>query len=343
MTNNVLITGAAGFIGSNVAYDLARRGYQITATDFITDTSTLNEFSLLRSMRIRRLTGLHPSRLQYDNCDLSDRSDVERLFSYRNFDHVIHLAGKTGDRDSSKFPGFYATENEVAFANIIDFSARHSVKNFLYASSSSVYGNNGTASMKEDETDVNHPISVYGATKRSNELMAYAMSESTGLFTTGLRLFSVYGEYGRLDMAPYLFTNAILKGETLRLFNYGKNYRDFTHISVVCHAINKLLRHSDYGIRNRMFNIGTGEPMSTTDLVHELSSIIGKQAFIYHEDAKIGDVEYTFADTFKMGLNNLYPMYPKSRKEHLTSFVNWVKLFHTFTTPPNQNRITLKI
>lgn len=343
MTNNILVTGAAGFIGSNVAYHLAQKGYHVTATDFVTDTSTTNEFSLLRSLRIRRISGLHPSRLQYDNCDLCNRSDVERLFSYRNFDHVVHLAGKSGDRDSSKFPSYYVSENEVAFANVIDFSARHSVKNFLYASSSSVYGDNGTAPMKEDETDADHPISVFGATKRSNELMAYAMSESTGLFTTGLRLFSVYGEYGRLDMAPYLFTNAIIKGESLRLFNHGRNVRDFTHISIVCNAITRLLRYSDYGIRNRIFNIGAGDPVSTTDLVSELESIIGKQAFIYYEDAKIGEVEHTFADTYKMCINGLYPIDPKPRREHLISFVNWVKLFHTFTKPVNHNRITLKI
>lgn len=343
MTNNVLITGAAGFIGSNVAYHLASKGYQVTATDLVTQSSTMSEYSVLRSLRLRHITSHHPSRIQYDNCDLTDRSDVERLFSYRNFDHVIHLAAKTGGVNSSKFPGVYAMDNEVAFANVIDFAARHSVHNFIYASSSAVYGNAGPEPMKEDECDIDYPLSVYGATKRSNELTAYAMSESTGLFTTGLRLFSVYGEYSRLDSAPYLFTNGILKGETIRLINGGANVRDFTHISVVCHAISKLLRNNDYGVKHRIFNVGAGDPVSTLDFLGELENIIGKKAFVYHEDAKPGNIDYTYADTYKMAINGLYPLSPKSRIDHLTAYVNWVKLFHTYTLPVNPNRITLKI
>ena len=343
MTNNVLITGAAGFIGSNVAYYLATKGYQVTATDLVTHSSTLSEYSVLQSSRLRHITSLHPSRIQYDNCDLTNRSDVERLFSYRNFDHVIHLAAKTGGVDSSKFPGAYVMDNEVAFANVIDFAARHTVQNFIYASSSAVYGNAGLVPMREDDCDIDHPLSVYGATKRANELTAYAMSESTGLFTTGLRLFSVYGEYSRLDSAPYLFANGILKGETIRLFNRGANVRDFTHISVVCYAISKLLRYNDYGVKYRIFNVGAGDPVSTLDFLGELEHIIGKKAFIYHEDAKPSNIDYTHADTFKMSINGLHPGQPKSRIEYLTAYVNWVKLFHTYTMPANPNRITLKI
>lgn len=336
MTTRILVTGAAGFIGSHVAHDLSMSGYHVTCVDNMARVQTLNPVDVLKGTRLRRLANNAYS--LYDNCDLTNRSDVERVFSYANFDIVVHLAAETGVRESMKFPNHYAQANMLAFSNVIEFANRHNVRNFIYASSSSVYGDDAELPMRED-ADVNHPKSFYAATKRSNELMAYSYSQQ-GLNTTGLRFFTVYGSHGRLNMAPYQFTDAILNDRTIQLFNKGENTRDFTHVSHVTHVIKKLIARElsmNTWIGNipnpyRIFNVGSGDPITTLQFVNELEAVIGKPAKLELVERQAGDVDHTYACVNKLQINGLMPM-SKPRVQHLRELVNWVKLFQTINKP----------
>jgi UDP-glucuronate 4-epimerase len=344
MIRKILVTGAAGFIGHHIALRLSTY-YNVVACDYLGDIYTTNQLDMLKSMRVKRLATYRTPNpaLRYDNCDLSNHADVERLFSYENFDAVIHLAAATGVQPSITRPHKYATSNMLAFSNVIEFAARSNVREFIYASSSSVYGADASLPMKED-ADVNKPLNFYAASKRSNELVAHSYSANYPMRTIGLRFFTVFGDYGRLDMAPYKFVNSILNDEPIQLYNFGQNTRDFTHISTVTFAVEKLLARLRFsGSLNlssepmsQVINIGSGNPISTQQFLNELESIIGKKANVMMSEALTGDMIDTYACTEKMKALGLYQPHfvtDASRKMQLTEFVNWVKLFQTYNQP----------
>jgi UDP-glucuronate 4-epimerase len=340
----ILITGAAGFIGSALTQYLVNLSgcYHVTAIDNINfaDTSAVAQLAKLRAK-----TFLAPSqgRLVYDTCDITIPEDVERVFSYSNFDVVVHLAAKAGIRESLTDPYAYATTNLVGFTNVIEAARKGKVRQFMYASSSSVYGANSTLPFSESEP-ANTPMSFYAATKRANEMMAYSYSSAHNLETIGLRFFTVYGRFSRLDMAPFKFTDAIINDRPIDVYNYGNNTRDFTHISEVV----RFIESSFYNVPDpdtvpaSIMNVGNGQPSSVLEFIGDLERAVGKKAITTLMPPQIGDMEHTSAclhglnDTQRHVFisNRLSPeYYRKWRQEQIQQMVNWVKLYQSYNAP----------
>ncbi|HWU85299.1 MAG TPA: SDR family NAD(P)-dependent oxidoreductase, partial [Rhodocyclaceae bacterium] len=219
----VLVTGAAGFIGMHVCEQLLARGDEVVGIDNFNDYYEV-ELKEARAMRLAVLKGFRGLRL-----DIADREAMANLFATEKFDRVVHLAAQAGVRYSLKNPHAYADSNLLGFVNVLEGCRYNAVKHLVYASSSSVYGGNAKMPFSEHDS-VDHPVSLYAATKKANELMAHTYSHLYGLPTTGLRFFTVYGPWGRPDMAPFLFIRAILAGKPIDVFNHGKMQRDFTYI-----------------------------------------------------------------------------------------------------------------
>jgi UDP-glucuronate 4-epimerase len=230
----ILLTGAAGFIGSTTAHRLLARGDEVVGLDNLNDYYSVQ----LKEDRLARLT---PQRgFRFVKMDVADRPGTERLFAEERFDRVIHLAAQAGVRYSLKNPHAYIDSNVVGFMNILEGCRHSKVQHLVYASSSSVYGGNTRMPFSEHDS-VDHPVSMYAATKKANELMAHTYSHLFGLPTTGLRFFTVYGPWGRPDMALFLFTKAILAGEPIKVFNHGQMVRDFTFIDDIAEGVVRTL------------------------------------------------------------------------------------------------------
>ena len=299
-----LVTGAAGFIGFHVAKELLRRGDTVVGIDNLNDYYDVG----LKRARLEQLAGVP----EFENVflDIADRSAMESLFARSSFDVVIHLAAQAGVRYSLKAPHTYVDANLVGFVNILEGCRHAGVGHLVYASSSSVYGGN-TSQPFSVHDNVDHPLSLYAATKKANELLAHSYSHLYRIPTTGLRFFTVYGPWGRPDMALYIFADAILRDQPIQLFNHGDMRRDFTYVDDIVRGVLATAalvaapspefdpRQPDPASSNapfRVFNIGNNRPVELRRLVEVLEASLGRQARIELAPMQPGDVPETSAD-----------------------------------------------
>ena len=325
-----LITGTAGFIGFHLANALLERGEEVTGLDNINDYydvrlkyARLAEAGISeadvewnRSAQSRKYPGYRFIRM-----NLEDKQNIMKLFAEEKFDYVIHLAAQAGVRYSLENPDAYISSNIIGFFNILESCRHYPVRHLLYASSSSVYGNNEKVPFSEED-DVDSPVSLYAATKRSNELMAHTYRHLYGIAATGFRFFTVYGPWGRPDMAMYKFTRAILEGSSLTVYGEGKLLRDFTYIDDIVNGITAILEKLEAVPPPPLMNIGNHHPEKVSTLVTELEKALGRKAVVEYLPIQPGDVEKTFAD---ITLINSYCGFIPSTglKEGVRRFVEW--------------------
>ncbi len=301
----ILVTGAAGFIGMTTALRLLARGDTVVGLDNLNDYYDVS----LKENRLARLTP-HPN-FRFVKLDVADRAGMEQLFAAERFDKVIHLAAQAGVRYSIQNPHAYVDSNLVGFINILEGCRHNKVRHLVYASSSSVYGGNTKMPFSEHDS-VDHPVSLYAATKKANELMAHTYSHLYGLPTTGLRFFTVYGPWGRPDMALFLFTKAILEGRPIDVFNHGNMQRDFTYVDDIVEGVIRLMDKdatanpaydaiaADPATSNvpyRVFNIGNHDPVPLLDFIGAIENALGQTAEKRLLPMQDGDVPATYADT----------------------------------------------
>jgi UDP-glucuronate 4-epimerase len=283
----LLVTGAAGFIGFHVASRLLSAGCRVTGVD------NLNAYYDPRLKRARLDRLARHGGFEFHRLDLADRAATEALFARRKFDAIVHLAAQAGVRYSLDHPHAYTESNITGFLNVLEGARSIRAAHLIYASSSSVYGGNvKTPFSIEDRCDT--PVSLYAATKRANELMAHCYSHLFHIPATGLRFFTVYGPWGRPDMAPYRFAQAIDRGETIDIYNYGRMRRDFTYVDDVVEGVVRLIERGPCGCR--LFNIGGASPVGLMDFVHEIEAALGKRARKRFLPMQKGDVPSTHAD-----------------------------------------------
>ncbi len=300
----VLVTGAAGFIGAHVAHYLLDRGDAVVGIDNINDYYDVK----LKYARLERLQGR--SGFSFHKLDVADRESMAELFAREGIQRVVHLAAQAGVRYSLVNPNAYVDSNLVGFMNILEGCRHHGIEHLVYASSSSVYGANTSMPFSVHD-NVDHPLSMYAATKKANELMAHTYSHLYGLPTTGLRFFTVYGPWGRPDMALFLFTQKILAGEPIDVFNYGKHRRDFTYIDDIVEGVVRTLDHvaepnpqwtgdaPDPGSSRapyRIYNIGNSQPVELLRYIEVLEECLGRKAQMNLLPMQPGDVPDTYAD-----------------------------------------------
>ena len=316
----ILITGAAGFIGFHVARRFLDDGYEIVGIDNLNNYYDVN----LKKDRLRELEPFE--KFQFRKMDVSNLDDLRQLFEKHSFEKVIHLAAQAGVRYSITHPFAYSNSNLVGFVNILEMCRQNDISGLIYASSSSVYGGNMKLPFSESD-NVDHPISLYAATKKANELMAHTYSHLYKLPTTGLRFFTVYGPWGRPDMALYKFTKAIFQGEPIPVFNYGKHQRSFTFIDDIVESLSRLFEKTENSEPYRIFNIGGSNSIQLMDYIRELEKQIGKKAEIEFLPKQPGDVENTEADTAL--LDETVDFTPQiGIEEGIGKFVNWFREYH---------------
>jgi UDP-glucuronate 4-epimerase len=332
---HVLVTGAAGFIGFHLCRHLAGRGMAVTGLDNLNDYYSV----ALKQARLSILNEL-PG-FDFHRTDLADSRAVADVFARTRPTHVVHLAAQAGVRYSLENPRAYIDSNLVGFFNILDNCKTHNIAHLVYASSSSVYGLNQEMPFKV-EHNVDHPVSLYAATKKADELMAHTYAWLYGLPCTGLRFFTVYGEWGRPDMAYYSFTRDILNNTPIKVFNHGRSRRDFTHVDDVVPAVADLVHlpptpdpdfdrsAPDPGSSPapyRVYNIGNNTPVSLEHFISVLEDAVGKKAVKEYLPMQPGDVEATFADISR--LQDLTGFRPTTTIEHgLPRFVEWYLGYH---------------
>ena len=297
VTGTVLVTGAAGFIGSYVAARLAKMGHTVVGCD------NFNDYYSPQLKRDRVAAMLQPAAVRCEQIELADAAAVADLFERVQPTHVVHLAAQAGVRYSLKNPAAYIQSNVVAFSNMLVACEKHRVAHLLYASSSSVYGNNAKVPFHEDDK-TDEPVSLYAATKKANELMAHSFSHLSSIPSTGLRFFTVYGPWGRPDMAYFSFTEKMLKGETIPVFAEGLLRRDFTYIDDIVEGVVRLLfkpQPADTGrAPHAVFNIGNHQPIVVMDFIRTLEKVLGVNARIEFLPMQPGDVPATYADTSRL-------------------------------------------
>lgn len=300
----ILVTGAAGFIGMHVARLLLERGDDVVGIDNLNDYYDPE----LKQARLATLTPY--ANFRFVRIDIADSAALAELFSGERFTRVVNLAAQAGVRYSLTNPQAYVQSNLVGFANILECCRQHHIEHLVYASSSSVYGANTRMPFSVHD-EVNHPVSLYAATKKSNELMAHSYSHLFGLPTTGLRYFTVYGPWGRPDMSPWLFTSAILEGRSIDVFNHGKMQRDFTFVDDIAEGTVRVMDHiagpntgfdadhPDPGSSRapyRVYNIGNQQPVELMTFINTIEKALGKEAKKNFLPMQPGDVLATFAD-----------------------------------------------
>jgi len=298
------VTGAAGFIGAAVCKRLLADGEIVIGVD------NINAYYDTK-LKISRLETIQKEKWQFAKLDISNQSSMNEVFAKYKPYKVVHLAAQAGVRYSIENPGAYTQTNLVGFGNILEECRHHEVKHLVYASSSSVYGGNTNLPFRESQA-VNHPVSLYAATKKSNELMAHTYSHLYNLSATGLRFFTVYGPWGRPDMAPMLFANAILRGEPIRVFNNGQMQRDFTYIDDIVEGVMRVIKKPAKANKefnkndpdpasswapHRVFNIGNSTPLELMEFITCLEQKLGVKAIKQFEPMQPGDVVATAADT----------------------------------------------
>ena len=333
--SRILVTGAAGFIGSHVSHRLVDRGDEVVGLDSLNDYYSVQ----LKRDRLDRLT---PKKgFTFEHLDLADEPGIKALFAKYKFDKVINLAAQAGVRYSLQNPQAYVSSNLVGFVNILEGCRHQNVQHLTYASSSSVYGANTTMPFSVHD-NVDHPLSLYAASKKANELMAHTYSHLFQLPTTGLRFFTVYGPWGRPDMALFLFTKAILEGRPIDVFNHGKMRRDFTYIDDIVEGV---IRTSDHtaqpnpdwtgahpdpgtgGGPYRVYNIGNNEPVELMYLIETLEKCLGMAAVKNMLPMQMGDVPATYANVDDLirdvGFKPATPI-----EVGIERFVKWYRDYH---------------
>lgn len=290
----ILVTGAAGFVGSFVAARLAAMGHQVTGCD------NLNDYYDPRLKEDRVAALLAPAGIECERLDIADNAALMALFERVRPTLVVHLAAQAGVRYSLQNPAAYIQSNLVGFGNILEACRHHGIEHLLYASSSSVYGSNVKVPFSESDR-VDEPVSLYAATKKANELMAHSYSHLYGFPATGLRFFTVYGPWGRPDMAYFSFTEKMLRGERIPVFAEGKLTRDFTYIDDIVEGVVRLLFKPQPAIsgkvRHAVFNIGNSQPVQVMDFVQTLERVLGVKAILDFQPMQAGDVAATHAET----------------------------------------------
>jgi UDP-glucuronate 4-epimerase len=320
----ILITGAAGFIGYHLAKRLLEKGYTIAGVD------SLNDYydPLLKRARLEELSVF--GRFSFTEGDLAHNDLVETVFSSAEPDIVVHLAAQAGVRYSIENPRAYIESNIVGFFNVLEAARTYPVAHFLYASSSSVYGNRDKVPFSiEDRVD--KPVSLYAATKKSDELFAYTYAHLFGVPATGLRFFTVYGPLGRPDMAYYKFTKSILAGEPIDVYNNGDMLRDFTYIDDVTACVEKMLfvppKPDETGAPYAVYNIGNNQPVKLIDFIHALETALGNEAELRFLPMQAGDVQKTYADISQTKRD--FGFEPTTRiDEGLRRFTEWYKAYY---------------
>lgn len=335
----ILVTGAAGFIGFHTVCRLAGRGDEVAGLDNINDyyAVELKQARLAESgidaeaLKAHTLvqSSLYPT-YRFVRADLGDKAFIDSLFATEKFDAVINLAAQAGVRYSIENPYAYVQSNVVGFLNILEACRHWPVKHLVYASSSSIYGLNEKVPYSEtDMTD--RPVSLYAATKKSNELMAHSYSKLYGIPVTGLRFFTVYGPWGRPDMSPSLFLSAILEGRPIRVFNNGNMHRDFTYIddivTGVCAVVSAPPQADTNGVSATVYNIGNSEPVALMDFIGAIERAAGCEAVKEYTEMQPGDVYRTYADTSALERDFGYkPSTPL--QEGIDRFCEWYKAYH---------------
>lgn len=331
----ILVTGAAGFIGAKVCENLLSQGVNVVGLDNINDYYDIN----LKQQRLNLFK--FNDNFKFKKLDISNSQQLNELFKEEQFDKVIHLAAQAGVRYSIENPMAYADSNLVGFLNILEGCRHNSIQHLVYASSSSVYGLNEKTPFSTADS-VDHPVSLYAATKKSNELMAHSYSHLYGIPTTGLRFFTVYGPYGRPDMAPFIFTKKILAGETIDINNNGDMWRDFTYIDDIIEGVIRITdvipqRNEAWTVESgspasssapySIYNIGHGSPINLMDFITAIESELGIVAKKNFRGMQAGDVYQTYADTQDLFEATGYK--PKvGVQEGVANLVRWYKEFY---------------
>jgi UDP-glucuronate 4-epimerase len=332
----VLVTGAAGFIGMHVSKRLLEAGVHVVGLD------NLNSYYDVKLKHYRLAQIESYDNFQFVKMDLADREGIAEFFKQEQFDRVIHLAAQAGVRYSIEAPFEYVDSNLVGMMTILEGCRQNKVEHLVYASSSSVYGMNPKIPFATQDS-VDHPVSLYAATKKSNELMAHSYSHLYDIPTTGLRFFTVYGPAGRPDMAPWLFTDAILKGEPIKVFNHGKMQRDFTYIDDIVDGVVKVLDCMPEGNEvltsdpscstapYKIYNIGNNQPVELADFISAIEKACGQKAEKINLPMQPGDVKRTFADIDQLvSLTGVSPN--TSIEEGMKKFVDWFNEYNCIRT-----------
>lgn len=330
-----LVTGAAGFIGFHLTRKLLARGDQVVGLDNVNDYYRVQ----LKRDRLAQLIG--QDGFEFHELDIADRSTMPGFFAENSFDVVVNLAAQAGVRYSLTNPHAYVDANLTGFVNVLEGCRHNDVKHLVYASSSSVYGGNTTMPFSIHH-NVDHPVSLYAATKKANELMAHTYSHLYGLPTTGLRFFTVYGPWGRPDMALFLFTEAILKGEPINVFNEGRMRRDFTYVDDIVEGImrvsdNTAAPNPDWSSDSpdpatsqapyRVYNIGNNQPVELMHLIETLEKCLGRTAQKNMMPMQPGDVPATFADVDDL-IRDVDFKPATSIEDGVARFVEWYRDYH---------------
>lgn len=326
MKIKILVTGVAGFIGFHVAKQLLQQGHTVIGID------NLNDYYAVE-LKQARLNQLEKSNNSQNFCfikqELVDQSGILQLFDKYKFDKVVHLAAQAGVRYSILQPHTYIQSNIVGFLNILEGCRHYKIKHLVYASSSSVYGANTELPFSEKQ-NVSKPLSLYGASKLANEVMAYSYSSLYQLPTTGLRFFTVYGPWGRPDMALFKFTKAILQGDTIQVFNNGEHTRDFTYVDDIVTGILKVLDKTPISPDNwKIFNIGNNNPVKLMDYIKLIEDYLGKKANIELLPLQPGDIPDTYADISSL---EDYVGYKPSTTVYdgVKNFLDWYMLYYNY-------------
>lgn len=316
----ILITGAAGFIGFHLSQLLLEEGHEVFGVDSVNGYYSTQ----IKQDRLGVLSAFQ--NFSFSGIDICDRSDVEALFASNKFALVIHLAAQAGVRYSLDAPHKYAESNLIGFMNVLEASRQNQIKKFIFASSSSVYGNRTEDPFPED-ANTDHPESLYAATKKANELIAYSYSKQFNMQMIGLRFFSVYGPWGRPDMAYFSFTKKILKGNTIPVFNRGEMARDFTYIDDIITGVYNLIHKMDQLPSYKIYNLGNNQPIKIMDFITALESAIGQKAKIDYFPMQAGDVVFTCADI--SAAHRDFDYQPKiGIDKGLYEFVKWYKSYY---------------
>jgi UDP-glucuronate 4-epimerase len=333
--SKILVTGAAGFIGFHLTQRLLARGDEVVGLDNLNDYYRVQ----LKQDRLSQLVG--QEKFRFIEMDLADRELMPGMFESEQFDVVVNLAAQAGVRYSLENPHAYIDANVVGFTNVLEGCRHNGVKHLVYASSSSVYGGNTTMPFSIHH-NVDHPISLYAATKKANELMAHTYAHLYGLPTTGLRFFTVYGPWGRPDMALFLFTEAIVSGKPIEVFNNGKMRRDFTYVADIVEGIIRVADNTATGNPDwssatpdpatsaspyRVYNIGNNQPVELMHLIEVLEDCLGKKAEKNFMGMQPGDVPATFADVDDL-IRDVDFKPATSIETGVANFVEWYREYH---------------